>query len=337
MKYWHLANLQALSREPPTEFLLFPAGIFSARWEDGSTHSGMWDAIAEKMTLESFASRGRQLAVNWNHSDESPFASIEDKKAAGWFNLESRESGLWMVDIEWTETAAEHIRKKEYRYLSPKWTSDDYGRPTELFNVSLTNDPALLSIRPLAASTEMKGDDVKTIIAALKLPDSATEADVVRTVGELQNTATLSASVLKLTGKTDADQALGIISAWKEDATRVASLSAELAEIKKEQASVRIASLLDTAEADMRISPAEKKALLENEEYLYMRDNPKVLEAHLSNLSKKVASPESPSGAGAERITLRAAIKEAKAANPHLSAVELVKEARRKHPHLRED
>src|SRR5690606_21758833 len=93
-------------------------------------------------------------------------------KAAGWFELEVRNGELWAVNVRWTPPAAEALRRKEWRFMSPAFSTDDEGRITSLLNVALTNLPATRRLEPLmAASIPALGDqpmlDAETVKKAI--------------------------------------------------------------------------------------------------------------------------------------------------------------------------
>ena len=66
-------------------------------------------------------------------------------RAAGWVKeIQSREDGLW-ARVEWTDSAIWQIRSKEYRYISPVFTTTESGGGdvTRILHISLVNDPAM--------------------------------------------------------------------------------------------------------------------------------------------------------------------------------------------------
>lgn len=83
-------------------------------------------------------------------------------RAAGWiYGLEKRAKQLWAL-VDWTEEAAEHIKKKHYRYISP--VIDQEYVPVEgetksvgakLLGMAITNHPFLLGMSPLALSGDV--------------------------------------------------------------------------------------------------------------------------------------------------------------------------------------
>ena len=67
-----------------------------------------------------FQSGGIDLPIDYEHQNDKPEAKLSGPvPAAGWIKeLKAAAGGLW-GRVEWTATAAEMIRRKEYRYLSP--------------------------------------------------------------------------------------------------------------------------------------------------------------------------------------------------------------------------
>lgn len=74
--------------------------------------------------------------------------------AAGWFGkLEWRKSGLYAVDVEWTERATQMIEGSEYKYISPVFAYDKKtGKVKRLLHAALTNNPALDGMDAVTAS-----------------------------------------------------------------------------------------------------------------------------------------------------------------------------------------
>src|SRR5258706_10837626 len=60
--------------------------------------------------------RGIDPSINYNHNNEDV--------ASGWVkDGESRDTGLWVL-VEWTKTAVEKIKAKEYRYFSAEYKDE---------------------------------------------------------------------------------------------------------------------------------------------------------------------------------------------------------------------
>ena len=96
-----------------------------------------------------------ELPIDYDHLSMDP-KKPGDGVAAGWLKkVELREDGneLW-GEIEWTPDAAEHIGKKEYRFVSPSFVKDHQhkdGRKigTTLLAAAITNHPFLEGMKAL--------------------------------------------------------------------------------------------------------------------------------------------------------------------------------------------
>ncbi|MDO8769568.1 MAG: phage protease [Burkholderiaceae bacterium] len=121
--------------------------------------------------------------------------------AAGWCKkLEWVEgSGLYAVDVDWTDKAKSMIASKEYKFISPVFEFDkETGAVTSLKHFALTNNPGLDCLEPLVAALSLnfpaspspvdlpKELPMKLILAALGLLATATEADAVAALSTLQ-------------------------------------------------------------------------------------------------------------------------------------------------------
>ena len=70
--------------------------------------------------VEDFQSRALDLVVDFEHQNDTPAARLSGPvPAAGWIKaLQARSDGIWGL-VQWTARAAELIKGREYRYLSP--------------------------------------------------------------------------------------------------------------------------------------------------------------------------------------------------------------------------
>jgi hypothetical protein len=140
-------------REPPKEILAFPSGkvrttkgnflldekaiaATMADWKDwsgGIPHKGVFD---------------------YNHDMANPDLPGYLKIAAGWFDLEARETGLWAVGISWTEKAEGMIRAGEMRFWSPWFEYEPKtGRILKILNIAITCMPATKAQAPMVAAS----------------------------------------------------------------------------------------------------------------------------------------------------------------------------------------
>lgn len=126
----------------------------------------------------------QELCVDYQHmsSDDDPEKAI----ASGWMrklfkknNEEEDRVELW-AETEWTGPAAERIKNKEYRYISPEFMSDyknpDTGKKqgATLLAAALTNRPFLKGMSPVVLCegviAELQEENVQELI---KLADES--------------------------------------------------------------------------------------------------------------------------------------------------------------------
>ena len=100
--------------------------------------------------------------------------------------LEVRDGAVW-GQVEWTEWAAEHIRQREYSYISPTFLHDKEGRIKLIVRAALTNSPAL-NMQALAKTEDdfMNQDVIDKILAKLGLKADAATADVEQAPAKLE-------------------------------------------------------------------------------------------------------------------------------------------------------
>lgn len=189
----------AISVASTGEVQLFPAGEFRAN--DGRPKDAPhWFINAElaAIIIASFESRANKTVIDYEHQTILTSQNGQPAPAAAWFSkLEWRKSGLFAVDVEWTERAASMIESGEYKYISPVFTYDKKtGAIKSLLNAALTNNPALDGMDAVAASQFSKlinqqNDEEKLSMEELlnnlrwmlNMPVTATQEEI---VAELQ-------------------------------------------------------------------------------------------------------------------------------------------------------
>jgi phage I-like protein len=133
-------------KEASGSFQILPAGHF--RSTDGrpknaeSYYLGSDEAIC---IVNEFNKKKNQMLVDYEHQSFLAKINGQPAPAAGWINsIEWRhEVGLFATDVKWTDTAISLIKNDEYRYISPVFEYAADGSIKRLFNVALTNTPAL--------------------------------------------------------------------------------------------------------------------------------------------------------------------------------------------------
>ena len=119
---------------------ILPAGRVVGR--DGR---GPWTlAKPEEVLAGTRQYHGRnRMVVDYEHQSVLAVKNGRPNPAAGWIvGLEARKNGIW-AKTEWTAQAAQMIRDKLYRYVSPVFSHDGRGTIKRILNVALTNTPNL--------------------------------------------------------------------------------------------------------------------------------------------------------------------------------------------------
>lgn len=263
-------TLELPQGSPPGEFRVFPFGRVE-------TTKGVFffDQEAAERVMQAWRDYGNRLSIDYEHQALEP-VSNGPVPAAGWFDLEVREDGLWAVNVEWTPMAAELLRNREYRYFSPAFYADEEGRIVELINLALTNIPATKRMEPLVAKAvgfesgpvyegssyhqwgekapwEGSGREKMTEILRLLGRESATEAEVTAIVSRL---VTLERTLTSLTGHQDLDQALAVVQAWRQAHEELPRVQERLAALEEERRKERLARLIEEGKREGKLTPA---------------------------------------------------------------------------------
>ncbi len=271
------ASAIALDAEgkPPTEIQLFPFGTVKGR--DGR---GPWVLADEAHAREVIAATQARHAptdmmVDYDH--QGVFAVGEGKggtaEAAAWIDVSKltvKEDGIWAA-VEWTEAAAAKLKARAYRYLSPYFGSDPAtGRLTRFFNVGLVNQPAIREIAAAAAIDLNPGtpQNMKTILTALGLKETATEADACASIAALTQAAgsaeqlAAAATALGLkpeaTGEEVVAAATAAVAGGAPDPAKFVPIAAltEVTDKLKVINEERAAAAVDEATASGKLTPA---------------------------------------------------------------------------------
>ena len=194
----HYGNAIALNYSVPADgasltVQLSPFGEFVLH--DG----GKMNGCVQHCTREAFEA----MVANWKAAG-SPDILVDvdhasatggSTEAAAWAkNLRVDDTGL-CADFELTPRGKELIGGKQYRFVSPGWSLDKDGTPLSLCSVGLTNRPNL-PVKPVVNSGDAGGRDPddpnenkettimdpKKIAAALGLPETATEEEILAAV-----------------------------------------------------------------------------------------------------------------------------------------------------------
>ena len=151
----------------------------------------LFDEQAGMLVQSSFHGRAIDLPIDWEHATQHRASKGESAPAAGWIKqLELRDGALWGL-VDWTPRASEQVINREYRFLSPVFDFDpDTTRIARLVSAGLTNKPNFL-LTALNQET-MENTPVKlspAFLAALGLPETATEEQAIAAAAQLKATA----------------------------------------------------------------------------------------------------------------------------------------------------
>ncbi len=181
---------------------IMPSGVFK-RDEAGAAPLFIPDpqALIEastRPTVEMVIDRDHEL-INASEGAHKP--------AAGWVKeMAAREDGIW-ARIEWTEKAAEQIKAKEYRYISPVYSYNTKdGVINRIHHISLVNEPAF-ELKAVASKnlnqskpeeeTQMNEEQLKQMRAAFGLADDATAEQVIEAASKAAERADNAETELK--------------------------------------------------------------------------------------------------------------------------------------------
>jgi phage I-like protein len=222
----------AISVTSGNEIQLFPAGEFRAI--DGRPKDAphwLIDAALAAAIIKDFEARQNKTVVDYEHQTILTAENGQPAPAAGWFSrLEWRDTGLYAVDVEWTQRATNMIEAGEYKYISPVFTYDKKtGAIKSLLNAALTNNPALDGMDAVAANlffNTKENDSMEKLLNNLRwllnMPVTATqdeiEADLQKAIDQIKSVAT---SVTSAPG-------FDIVSMVKAHVDQIAALTASV-------------------------------------------------------------------------------------------------------------
>ncbi len=207
-----------------------------------------------------------RLVVDYNHGDQSG-------RAAGWITaLEVRNGTELWAQVEWTDEAAEAIRRREYQFTSAEfaWAYQDKGDGTDrgptLLAMAITNRPFVEGMAPLALSEKVSqallaSDAAKPRAAepvantGVKPRKENTMEEQIRTLLKLDENADVLAAVKALRdNRTIALEERDTLTA------RLTEVSAERDDLKRQLGEASRDALLAKYEQEGKLTPAMREA-----------------------------------------------------------------------------
>lgn len=265
------AHTSLLPADLPAEgtwLQLLPAGEVTGR--DGRGPYRVGDEADMQRIIAATLERTKATDLFVDYCHQAFFGAIPGvggtAPAAGWIKeLQARPDGIW-GRVEWTAAAAEAIRGKEYRYLSPVFASDASGRVLWIFNAGLINTPnfELEAVAASDRSLSIQEHDMKRIAAELGLGDTATEDDIVAAVRTMKSAHSTVAAAVGLQAQATADAITAAIAAKAPDPAKFVpieqylAVQSALSDTQKTGAKAKAETAVAEAIAAGKVAPATK-------------------------------------------------------------------------------
>ena len=172
----------------PTEIKILPLGRVHSQKGDFNVDDESFELIRKQ-----FKDRKLDLVIDYEHQTLSDVQA----PAGGWIKELYKGEDAIIAKVEWTAKAAEYLKNKEYRYLSPVvLVRKRDQKATAIHSVALTNTPAIDGMFALVNSLDIEdisegGNimDLKELAKALGLPETATEEEIKKAVEDAANAA----------------------------------------------------------------------------------------------------------------------------------------------------
>nr|WP_298099754.1 phage protease [uncultured Shinella sp.] len=203
---------------------LIPAGTFSGRDGRGPYHAGDAQSLKRIADTTRTYHGATDIVVDYEHQTRNALENGKPAPAAGWVKeIDPRADGLY-GRVEWTAAAAQAIRAKEYRYISPVYFHGKDGKIFALQNAALTNAPNLVMSEVSAHSIFQKAQEepMKRVLAALGLAEGASEDDVLVAINSYLTSSTAIAVAAGLTKDAKSDAILTAVQSAFADRKKIA-------------------------------------------------------------------------------------------------------------------
>lgn len=162
----------------PGEVKLLPLG-----WVKTQKGDFLVDDESIDLILKHFKERRIDVVIDYEHQT---LADVQ-APAGGWIKDLYRGAEALMAKVEWTERAAEYLKNREYRYLSPVvLVRNKDHKAVSIHSAALTNTPAIDGMFAVVNSLSIdlikkEGGslmDLKELAQIFGLPETATEEEV---------------------------------------------------------------------------------------------------------------------------------------------------------------
>lgn len=204
---------------------LLPAGQFSAR--DGRPYDvpgGKWtmDELAFQLITDRLNRLNQPVLIDYDHQTLYISDNGQQAKAAGWVKPDGFKfdpiHGL-LIRPDMTAPAQALINSKEYKYLSAVINYDSgTGRVCEVRMIAITNDPAVVGLKELAALSARTNTPTQT------LENDTVTPEMIKLLGQLGVTVENG----KALTKEQAEAALSALDALKTRGDKVTELETKV-------------------------------------------------------------------------------------------------------------
>lgn len=187
----------------PSEIKILPLGMVHSQKGDFTVDEESFGLIRKH-----FKDRKIDIVIDYEHQTLSDVQA----PAGGWIKDLCKGEDAVIAKVEWTAKAAEYLKNKEYRYLSPVvLVRKRDQKVTAIHSVALTNTPAIDGMFALVNTLDIEdisegGNvmDLKELAKALGLPETATEEEIRKAVDDAARAAEkLKAEDDRKTGESD--------------------------------------------------------------------------------------------------------------------------------------
>lgn len=275
--------------EPPEWVQLIPATPHVVG-RDG--RAWVWDQVAQAAVMKAWEHRAAPASIDWEHAGELLAPQGHEAPAAAWITeLQLRDGALW-GRVDWNRRAANQIREREYRFLSPAFNySKTTRRIASLCSVALTNNPNLrlpALNRADRTTPEEEEMDLSKLCELLGLPPTATMEEIVKAVTKLKTAQAQNAvqgdqlpkalcTALGIAEAATVDQAVTALETltkkpaddvdlnkfvprpdYDKALNRAGAAEAKLKDIQDAERETKITSAVDEAQAAGKIAPASR-------------------------------------------------------------------------------
>lgn len=289
-------SLNIEGEEIPKRVKIVPSGS-TVKGRDGRE----WKNPDPKLLALNSNTRLAALVIDENHSTDLSAPKGGPSPAFGWMrNLCADETGEIWADVEWTELGLNALSKKEYRFISPVFLHNKEGEIACIVRAALTNSPNLNLPALNSEQLENMNTEVsmkKELLAALGLPETATEAEALAMVKSL--------NAAKTAATPQTDKSAVDLTAYAPRAD-LNAMEARATTAEKQLADLNAAQLKKDAEAAVdEAIKARKFAPASRAEYLAMcatkeglESFKKIAEVSPAVITEEQAPPSTPSTPG---------------------------------------